>query len=175
MYDICHPAYYNMSQLGCNDQVKLTTAFYVYMELCEVRRYWNVDYKYSDKLQLFHLEAKKTANGAVETYIPWPTIHNITLDLIGNIQTVLDRERFTFVFKEGDSTSAYYAISSGIKKPVNPEDLKPLKLKDEKKFILEREINRNTANLYERALLFGAENDECVDNHETDNLAEQEE
>lgn len=58
MYDICHPIvsfqndsvlflviqffittcyfqYYNMSQLGCNDQVKLTTAFYVYVELCE--------------------------------------------------------------------------------------------------------------------------------------------
>lgn len=72
--------------------------------------------------------------------------------------------RFTFVFKEGDTTSVYYSISAGIHKPKSPEDSQDLKKKNEKKFELEREINRNTSNLYERALLVhDGENENITD------------
>ncbi|OXU30752.1 hypothetical protein TSAR_013218 [Trichomalopsis sarcophagae] len=153
MYDICHPTYYNMSQLGCNDQVKLTTAFYVYMELCEVKLYWNVEYKYCEALQIFYLEAKKSKNAEVDTFVPWPAFHNLSLDFISNIQHKLEKDKFTFVFKEGDTTSVYYSISSGIVKAISPEETKTLRQKLEKKIELNKEISRNTANLYERALL----------------------
>ncbi|XP_058793191.1 uncharacterized protein LOC131665356 [Phymastichus coffea] len=146
-----------MSQLGCTDQVKLTTAFYVYMELCEVKRYWDVDYKYSEPLQMFYLEAKKTKKGTLDTFIPWAAIHNISLGLISKIQQELNKEKFTFVFKEGDTSSVYYSIRSGITKLVSPEETKDLRQKAMKKFKLEREITRNTANLYERALLLAME------------------
>ncbi|XP_014218823.1 uncharacterized protein LOC106647081 [Copidosoma floridanum] len=157
MFDICHPTYYHMSQLGCNDQVKLSTAFYVYMELCEVKRYWDVNYKYSDALSLYYLEARKKKSAKLDTFIPWPAHHNLTLDFISNMQQELEREKFTFVFKDGDTTSVYYSISAGIVKPIAPEETAVIKQKEEKKFALEREINRNTANLYERALLLNGD------------------
>lgn len=46
----------------------------------------------------------------------------------------------------------YYSICSGIVKPISPEESKVLKQKEDKKFDLDREINRNTSNLYDRAL-----------------------
>jgi len=166
MFDICHPTYYHMSQLGCNDQVKLSTAFYVYMELCEVKRYWDVNYKYSSELELFYLEAKKSKTAKFDTFIPWPAFHNLTLDLISNIQKELNKEKFTFVFKDGDTTSVYYSIGAGIVKPAAPEETNTIKQKAEKKFALEREINRNTANLYERAL--SLDDDKDIIEHKKD-------
>ena len=52
----------------------------------------------------------------------------------------------------------YYNICSGIVKPSNPEESKELKQKENKKVNLEKEIKRNTANLYERALSFDNDN-----------------
>lgn len=61
--------------------------------------------------------------------------------------------RFTFIFKEGDTTSVYYSICSGIVKAISPKETKVLRQKLEKKIELNKEISRNTANLYERALI----------------------
>ncbi|XP_011494848.1 PREDICTED: tRNA-splicing endonuclease subunit Sen15-like [Ceratosolen solmsi marchali] len=175
MYDICHPTYYNMSQLGCNDQIKLTTAFYVYMELCEVKRYWDVEYKYCNTLQLFYLEAKKYKKANIDIFIPWPAMNNITLDIIYSIQHKLETNKFTFVFKEGDTTSVYYSVCTGIIKPITPNETIILKQKENKKFELEKEINRNIANLYERALLLNDDETEEASNKSSKNNIEKEE
>lgn len=58
-----------------------------------VKRYWDVNYKYCENLKLFHLQARKSKNAILETFIPWPAIHGITLDLISNIKTALEKER----------------------------------------------------------------------------------
>lgn len=63
---------------------------------------------------------------------------------------------------EADTTSVYYSVCSGIAKLISPEETKELRQKERKKFELEREIQRNTANLYERALLLARENHDRV-------------
>ena len=133
MFDICHPTYYHMSQLGCADQVKLTTAFYTYMELCEVKKYWDVQYKFHENLQLFYLTAKVRKDVEETTFVPWPAVNNITLDSITNIQNELQKETITFVFREGDSTSVYYIMGSGTMKPMHPEKSQEIKQKRAKK------------------------------------------
>lgn len=158
MYDICHPTYYHMSQLGCTDQVKLTTAFYIYMELCEVKNYWDVQYKFHDNLQLFYLTAKIRKDAQESTFVPWPAVDNITLDIIKNIQNKLQKETITFVFRDGDSTSVYYVIRSGTVKPTHPEKSQEIKQKRAKKRLMHTEIKRNISNLYERALALGSSN-----------------
>ncbi|KAG7187641.1 hypothetical protein KM043_016700 [Ampulex compressa] len=162
MYDICHPSYYYIGKLGCKDPVKISTAFYVYIELCEVKRFWDVKYKYNESLDLLFFEVKQRRQSELEIYVPWPTIYNITLDLIEKIQQELKIERITFVFKSEDTSSVSYRVSAGLVKPLAPEVTKRLREKEEKRMCLEKEIRRNTCNLYELAKS-AAENDANVE------------
>ncbi|KAK9298928.1 hypothetical protein QLX08_007905 [Tetragonisca angustula] len=151
MYDVYHPSYYNIGKLGCTDPIKISTTFYVYIELCETKRYWEVNYKYSENLDLLYLEVKKSKNSQTEIYVPWPTSSNISLDMIEKIQKDLDVEQITLVFKLEDSTSIIYKVSKGLVKPVSPAKTKLMKEKEEKKLNLEKEIRKNTLYLYELA------------------------
>ncbi|KYN04214.1 PREDICTED: tRNA-splicing endonuclease subunit Sen15-like [Cyphomyrmex costatus] len=151
MYDICHPSYYHLCKLGCNDAIKTSTAFYVYIEICEVKRYWDVKYKYNEELDVIYFEVKKRENSQPEIYVPWPTKYNICLNKIEKMQKLLQNERLTFVFKSEDSSSVFYTVTTGLSKPATPETSKQQKEKAEKILNLESEIRRNTSNLYELA------------------------
>ncbi|XP_014482481.1 PREDICTED: uncharacterized protein LOC106748466 [Dinoponera quadriceps] len=151
MYDICHPAYYELCKLACSDPVKTTIAFYVYIELCEVKRFWDIRYKYNEELDQFYFEVKKSQNSQMEIYIPWATKYNISFSKIEKIQDILQSERLTFVFKSEDSSSVCYTVSRGLVKPESPETTKKRKEMEEKKANLETEIRKNTSNLYELA------------------------
>ncbi|XP_012285042.1 uncharacterized protein LOC105702225 [Orussus abietinus] len=152
MFDICHPSYYYISQLGCTDHRKVTLAFHVYIELCEIKRYWDVSYKYNEDLDLLYLEARSSKSSQLEVYVPWSTLTTVTLHQIDNIQRALEVNRFSFVFKDGDSGSVYYTVSAGLVKPASPETCKKLKQKEDKKAELEKQIRRNSSHLYEMAM-----------------------
>ncbi|XP_011863127.1 PREDICTED: tRNA-splicing endonuclease subunit Sen15-like [Vollenhovia emeryi] len=156
MYDICHPSYYHLCKLGCNDPIKTSTAFYVYIELCEVKRYWDVRYKYSEELDVIYFEVRKREHSRLEIYVPWPIKHSICLEKIEKMQQSLQNERLTFVFKSQDSSSVFYTVSAGLSKPVAPDASKLQKEKEEKILNLEKEIRRNTPNLYELAKTLGS-------------------
>ncbi|CAD1479027.1 unnamed protein product, partial [Heterotrigona itama] len=143
--------YYNIGKLGCTDPIKISTTFYVYIELCEAKRYWEVNYKYNENLDLLYLEVKRNINSQTEVYVPWPTSSNISLDMIEKIQKDLNVKQITFVFKLEDSTSIIYKVSEGLVKPVSPRKTKLMKEKEEKKLNLEKEIRKNTSYLYELA------------------------
>lgn len=151
MCDTLHPSYYHIEKLGCTDPVKIATTFHVYIELCEVRRYWSINYKYNEELNLLYLEGQRSKNSQVELFIPWPASSNISLDKIEKIQDGLKVEQVTFVFKAADSTSVMYRASKGLVKPMAPELTKLIKEKEEKKLNLEKEIRKNTSHLYELA------------------------
>ncbi|XP_017881393.1 uncharacterized protein LOC108625701 [Ceratina calcarata] len=158
MCDTLHPSYYHIEKLGCVDPIKIATAFHVYIELCEVRRYWDINYKYNEQLDLLYLEGKRSKNSQVELFIPWLASSNVSLDKIEKIQDGLNVEQVTFVFKAADSTSVMYRASKGLVKPTAPELTKLIKEKEEKKLNLEKEIRKNTSHLYELAKSLTTEN-----------------
>ncbi|KAL2749326.1 tRNA-splicing endonuclease subunit Sen15 [Vespula maculifrons] len=158
MYDICHPSFYYIEKLGCNDPVKISNTFYIYMQLCEDKRFWHVNYKYNAELDLLYLETKKNKNSNLEIYVPWLISFPITIDFIEKLQKVLETDRLIFVFKSADSTSVFYRASAGLIKPLSPEIRKQLKEKEDKKILLERNIKKNTSNLYELAKSINTEN-----------------
>ncbi|KAI4499211.1 hypothetical protein M0802_005794 [Mischocyttarus mexicanus] len=168
MQDLIHPSYYYMEKLGCIDPVKISNAFYVYMQLCEVKKFWYVDYKYNKDLDLIYLETKRTKNSNLEIYVPWAISFSITIELIEKIQQKLETEWITFVFKSADSTSVYYSASTGLVKPIPPAMRKLLREKEEKCTALNRNIRKNTTNLYELAKSINAE-DKNTDLQMTDN------
>ncbi|XP_012220150.1 tRNA-splicing endonuclease subunit Sen15-like [Linepithema humile] len=151
MYDICHPAYYHLCELGCDNPLKTSIVFYTYIELCEEKRFWDVKYKYKKELDLLYLEVRKREHSPLEIYIPWSVKYNISLNTIEEIQEALQNKRLTFVFKSEDGSSVYYTVSADLVKPAAPEVTKQLKEKEDKKSNLETEIRRNTTYLYELA------------------------
>ncbi|XP_020283185.1 tRNA-splicing endonuclease subunit Sen15-like [Pseudomyrmex gracilis] len=163
MYDICHPAYYHLCKLGCNDPVKTSTAFYVYIELCEVKRFWDVKYKYNEDLDLFYFEIKKREHSPLEIYVPWATKYTISFDKIEKMQQSLQSKRITFVFKSEDSSSVFYTVTEGLVKPISPEVSQKLKEKAIKKQELEKEIRKNISHLYElaKSLSHKTDNQQC--------------
>ncbi|KAK0095329.1 hypothetical protein PV326_008648 [Microctonus aethiopoides] len=138
-------------KLGCRDELKIATAFYVYIELCEGRRLWDIEYKYEPELDLIYLTAKKCKNTPTNIYIPWPTKNNIKLHDIEDIQNKLNCTCFTLVVKSGESTSIFYEVTRGMKKPLGPHEVGEKREKHRRKLVLEREIKRNSRNLYELA------------------------
>lgn len=61
------------------------------------------------------------------------------------------------MIKEGDSTSAFYRVTSGLQKTFDPKTSEAMKQAKEQKLRLEREIRKNTRNLYELATEFDRE------------------
>ncbi|XP_015124103.1 uncharacterized protein LOC107046107 [Diachasma alloeum] len=153
MYDVCHPSYYKICELGCKDDVKITTAFHVYIELCEDRKLWDVEYKYEPSLDLVYLEAKKTKDSEPEIYVPWAAKYAIKIEDMENIQKTLDIERFTLVSKGGDGTSMFHTINSGLTKPLAPQEHNEIRLLCRKRTELSRELRKNSRNLYDMAKL----------------------
>ncbi|XP_017791468.1 PREDICTED: uncharacterized protein LOC108573518 [Habropoda laboriosa] len=151
MYDIYYPSFYNIGKLGCSDPVKISTTFNVYIELCEAKKYWEVNYKYNESLDLLYLEVKRRKSSQLELFVPWPALSNISLDKIEKIQEALNVEKVSFVFKAEDSTSIIYRVSKGLVKPMSPKASKLMKEKEDKKLNLEKEIRKNTSYLYELA------------------------
>lgn len=115
------------------------------------KRLWNVKYKYNKELDLLYLEAQSGRNSLPQIYIPWSTVNTISLNQMDQIQQQLHSDRLIFVFKEGDSSSVYYRVSAGLVKPMAPEVTKQLKQIEDKRTGLEKEIRKNTSNLYELA------------------------
>ncbi|XP_012268176.2 uncharacterized protein LOC105693073 [Athalia rosae] len=159
MYEMCHPVFYEMSKLGCTDDSKYTLAFQTYMELCEVKRLWDVNYKYNKALDLIYLEARDSKSSPLNKYIPWPAMNAMSLDRIEIMQKELETDRLIFVFKDGDSTSVYYTVTAGLVKPLSPEQSKEFKRHQGKKAELESEIRKNASNLYELAMSVKSEAD----------------
>ncbi|XP_008560528.1 tRNA-splicing endonuclease subunit Sen15 [Microplitis demolitor] len=151
MYDICHPSYYKISQLGCKNELKITTAFYVYMELCEEKKCWDVEYKYKGELDLIYLTGKINKNGETEIYIPWPSKKNIKLRDLENIHNQLGSHSFTLAIKSGEGVSILYKVSQGLTKPLAPQETNEKRESIVKKLKLDAEITKNSRNLYQLA------------------------
>ena len=56
---------------------------------CLVRKYWDIDYKYSQDLGIFYITAKVRRNSSPTTFVPWPAVRNLTLNLISKIHSEL--------------------------------------------------------------------------------------
>ncbi|KAH0534917.1 tRNA-splicing endonuclease subunit Sen15-like [Cotesia glomerata] len=148
MYDICHPSYYRISQLGCKNELKITTAFYIYMELCEEKKLWGVEYKYEQELDLIYLLAKTSKNADSETYIPWSSIRNLKLRDIVDIQNKLKCSSFILAVKSGEGISVMYRVCKDLIKPLAPSGISTKRESMVKKSKLDDEITRNSRNLY---------------------------
>ncbi|RZF44990.1 hypothetical protein LSTR_LSTR001951 [Laodelphax striatellus] len=148
---IIHPVMQEMVSTGCKNQKAISLAFQTYMELCEVEILWNVEYHFSEELDLIYLSAADKPNGDENLYVPVSYLQIITPEWILEIRKQMEKRHensiFTFVIRSEDSTSVHYKISPGLVAPLSPDAAKHKKLSDEKRQLFEHEIKKRKCEL----------------------------
>ncbi|KRT84725.1 hypothetical protein AMK59_1511, partial [Oryctes borbonicus] len=108
--------------LGCPTKREAAIALQVYLELCEVKRYHDVEYRFSTDLQCMYLTARKMKLSDSAIFLPIPVSDNISFL---NMEKYLslsneDQKSIILAMVDSDSTCVYYQITGGIKDP-SPE------------------------------------------------------
>ncbi|XP_075222768.1 uncharacterized protein LOC142325207 isoform X2 [Lycorma delicatula] len=164
-----HPV--GMLMTGCQKQQNILLAFHTYLELCEVKVLWDVDYDYEKNLDIIYIKAKLKKNSEKsDYYVPISTSAIITPEWISTVQKKIlgnnHDSSFILVIKERDSSSVYYKVSSGLVPPLSPETTKRKKSLEEKNKYLRSELNKRKAQMFDEAKnsLLSTSTSVCVSN-----------
>lgn len=113
-----------LQELGCSSPFKLSIAYYVYLDLHEVRKL-KVQSKYNKELDIiyFIVSGEELVEDS-EIFIPLSSASFLSISWIETIQDAVCKEnedpRITLAFREQDSSVMYYSMTKGIIPPVPP-------------------------------------------------------
>ncbi|CAH0546530.1 unnamed protein product [Brassicogethes aeneus] len=138
----------DLQNKGCG-QKEAVLALQVYLELCEIKKYWNIDYHFEDISGAF-LTGSKTKSSLKDCFIPLPTSKVLNFMKIQELLQIHKEYNRTFlVFVSEDSTTVYYQIADGL---TEITDTQAKHLKEDKHEIINHELRRNQKALEEAAL-----------------------
>ncbi|XP_019877016.1 uncharacterized protein LOC109604903 [Aethina tumida] len=135
---------------GCS-QLEAVITSQVYLELCELKKYWDVTYEYKSESGPF-VTGSKTKSGPKECFVPSPV--SKTFDFMQMQQIIQQHNNYSrvyLVFVSPDSTCVYYQISDGLSEMTDTE---AKHLKEDKHEIINAELKKHQNNL-EQAAMFG--------------------
>nr|CAD7454851.1 unnamed protein product [Timema tahoe] len=146
----------DMITLGCKRQQTAALALQIYIELCEVQALWNVEYFYSQELDIIYLTGKKKQSSTMpEIYVPVSATADITPEWIEQVQNILCKDKeikgVTLAIKEQDSSIVYYQITQALVPPDSPETAKRRKIHEDRHRCLEGELRRRRQELFNQA------------------------
>ncbi|KAK9731781.1 Sen15 protein [Popillia japonica] len=137
--------------VGCQTKKEAAIALQVYLELCEVKKYFDVEYCYSTELKCLYFTGRKTKSSAKSIFIPIAASDTISF-LQMEKYFILDnssQRSVILAMVDSDSTCVYYQITEGIKDPA-PET--PLLDIEEKRTKLDIELRKNWKLLEQSAM-----------------------
>ncbi|RZC39388.1 tRNA-splicing endonuclease subunit Sen15-like [Asbolus verrucosus] len=138
--------------LGCEDRKDAVVVLQVYLELCEVKKYWNVECKYHNDLKLLYLTASKTKSERPSIFVPESSNDNLSYIKLQSYFTLCDDigyKRIYLVPVTSDSTCVYYQLTEGL---FEPTDVNNKQSKSDRQERLDAEIRKNKRVLEEAAL-----------------------
>ncbi|XP_062285352.1 tRNA-splicing endonuclease subunit Sen15 [Scomber scombrus] len=113
-----HPAFQQMKSLEVGDSAQVHTAFLVYMDLTEVRRWKEVSCVKSTELEAVLLEAREKEGSPIHTVLPLPVHQSLSHR---SIRHVLDRGfPMLLCAVASDSTLVYQRMTDGLVTPEPP-------------------------------------------------------
>ncbi|XP_017775638.1 PREDICTED: uncharacterized protein LOC108561987 [Nicrophorus vespilloides] len=136
-------------QLGCRSKLQMSLAFQVHLELNEVKKYWDVEYKYNEQIDCLYLTACKCKNSDATTFIPIPACQKLNFNVMNKYLEL--SQSVCLVICKADSTCVYYEITVGIGVP--PPDVPNTSASvQSKREQLDKELQKNRKVLEESAL-----------------------
>ncbi|KAG5875730.1 hypothetical protein JTB14_007664 [Gonioctena quinquepunctata] len=123
----------------------------VYLEVCEVKRYHEVQYFYNAEINKIVITAKKTKSGPTCAFIPTTVYENLTFLRLQSFVSTNPYEINYLVIVYSDSTCVYYELSNGL---IEPTDTSAKHLKENKQDKLDSDLRKHRE-LVEQAALMG--------------------
>lgn len=131
-------------------QQEAVITFQVYMELCEIKRYYNISHRYDNTLDKLILLASKSKNGPLCTFVPIQVHEEMTFSKMRNISILDENGTVYIVIVHPDSTCVYYQIKEGL---MVPSDITVKHLKENRQEKFDVDIRKNRELLQHAALV----------------------
>lgn len=131
-------------------QQEAVITFQVYMELCEVKRYYNISYTYNNTIGKFILFASKSKNAPLCTFVPSQVHEEMTFSKMRNMSLLDEHGTVYIVIVHPDSTCVYYQIKEGL---MEPTEITAKHLKENRQEKLDADIRKNRQLLQHAALI----------------------
>lgn len=160
----------HLQKLGCTNIAHAYTCIHVYIELTEVKKYWDVKICYDKSLDSAYITARKNKNTEIIIFIPIPVANSLSFnDMKRYFNLCQNNESIYLAIVDPDSTSVYYQISDGIIPPAKP--LSSRLLARNQREYNDNVLRRNTK-IIEEAALCGTAVDLTVKNASTSEMQE---
>ncbi|XP_076272255.1 tRNA splicing endonuclease subunit 15 [Rhynchophorus ferrugineus] len=136
--------------LGANEK-SAVLASQVLLELCEVKKYWNIEYEYDQNTGKIIVRAKKTASEPHSVFIPISSYEELSFNKIDDYLNIYKVNRAFLAIVHPDSTCIYYEITKGLSEP-NDTTAKHSRVNKQEK--LDSELRKHQKTI-EQAALYG--------------------
>lgn len=131
-------------------QQEAVITFQVYMELCEVKRYYNISYAYNNTIGKIILFASKSKNAPLCIFVPSQVHEEMTFSKMRNMSLLDQHGAVYIVIVHPDSTCVYYQIKEGL---MEPTEITAKHLKENRQEKLDADIRKNCQLLQHAALI----------------------
>lgn len=131
------------------NQQEAVITLQVYMELCEIKKYYNISHTYNNTLDKIVLFANKSKNGDLCTFVPIQVQENMNFIKMRQISLLHKDSAVYIVIVHPDSTCVYYQIKEGL---MEPTEVIVKHLKENKQEKLDADIRKNCELLQHAAL-----------------------
>ncbi|XP_057670001.1 tRNA-splicing endonuclease subunit Sen15-like [Diorhabda carinulata] len=122
---------------------------YVYLEISEVKKYYDVEYKYNNDLKKIVITGKKNKNDSFAAFVPVRVFEKLNyLKLQKFINANTDQIVYIAIV-HADSTCVYYQITDGL---LEHNDTSSKQLKENKREKLDSELRKYKSIIEEAAL-----------------------
>ncbi|KAF2906162.1 hypothetical protein ILUMI_00020 [Ignelater luminosus] len=105
---------------GCNNRKSIAIATQVYLELSEVKRYWDVEYHYSSSLGRLYFTARKKKNEYPLIFIPVEVSEGLSFHNFQEFFQLCDNSELQTIclaIVNSDSTCIFYQMSNSLVRP----------------------------------------------------------
>ncbi|KAG6454215.1 hypothetical protein O3G_MSEX008561 [Manduca sexta] len=156
----------DMRSLGCNCEMKISLAYFLYIYLVDEKPMYDTEYCYNKDINTLYVVARPSKNQKLNIYVPVPTFQEITMDFISKLQenlcTVETGHAINLAFIDSDFTTVIYTFSKGISKRLPQEQINQNRRKEERRTFINNELKKSHKNITNDALNGGfVDDDDC--------------
>ncbi|KAI8423897.1 hypothetical protein MSG28_012895 [Choristoneura fumiferana] len=156
----------DMRSLGCNSEVKISLACFLYMHLVDKKLMYDTEYCYNEDVDTLYVVARRSKSEKMNIYVPIPTFEDVNMDFIGKLQenlcTIETGPSINLAFIDGDSSTVIYTFTKGLVERPTPEKVTERRTREERRIFIDNELRKNKNDIMNNALNGGfVDDDDC--------------
>ncbi|KAK3594716.1 hypothetical protein CHS0354_001540 [Potamilus streckersoni] len=149
----CHFLSAELNEYGIDNPTQMDLTILVYLNLCEVRGWWNVKTHGCHEMNIFFLSGQSSKSSPREIILPISSTSSLSpADIQQYLQIIkVDNsptKGLILAVCDTDSTMVFYKVTDGLVPPESPEESEQKKEKQSKKIKMRRNHLSHQTQLY---------------------------